>query len=98
MHSTCLAFNKFNVLIYLQYCWEFIACNENLHLCTAHIMHRISTLIGQKHSYTNKYPCTDCHHRLNIQLVAKMGIEICRYQKFFVLALTLVTILIFDIP
>ena len=54
MHSTCLAFNKFNVLIYLQYCWEFIACNENLrvptvlHLCTAHIMHRNSYNLNKK--------------------------------------------------
>ena len=48
MHSTCLVFNKISILNYLQYSWEFIANNENLgaitvlHLCSAHIMHRIS--------------------------------------------------------
>ena len=35
-------------------------------------------------------PCTDCSvYRPNIQFGAKMGIEICMYQKFIVLALTL---------
>ena len=51
------------------------------------------TLSGQKYLYTAKYPCTDCViYRLNIQLGAKLGIEIHRYQKFIVLALTLVKI------
>ena len=54
MHSTCLAFNKFSILNYLQYCWEFIANNEILgaitvlHLCSAHIMHRISYNLNKK--------------------------------------------------
>ena len=35
------------------------------------------------YSHTNKYPCTDCDvYWLNIQLRAKKGIEIYRYQKF----------------
>ena len=51
------------------------------------------TLSGQKYFNTTKYPCTDCAiYRLNIQLGAKMGIETLRYQKFVVLALTLVKI------
>ena len=51
------------------------------------------TQSGQKYLYTAKYPCTDyVIYRLKIQLGAKMGIEICRYQKFIVLALTLVKI------
>ena len=54
MHSTCIAFNKFSILNYLQYCWEFIAKNENLdaitvlHLCSAHIMHSISYNLNKK--------------------------------------------------
>ena len=49
------------------------------------------TLSGQKYLYTAKYPCTDCAiYRLKNQLGTKMGIEICRDQKFIVLALTLV--------
>ena len=54
IHSTCLAFNKFSIFNYLQYCWEFIANNENigvitvLHLCSAHIMHRISYNLNKK--------------------------------------------------
>ena len=48
------------------------------------------TLSGQKYLYTAKYPCTDCDiYRLKNQLGTKMGIEICRDQKFIVLALTL---------
>ena len=51
------------------------------------------TLSGQKYLYTAKYPRTDCAiYRLKNQLGAKMGIEIHRYQKFIVLALTLVKI------
>ena len=43
-----------------------------------------------------KYPCTDSTiYRLNIQLGAKLGIEIHKYRKFIVLALTLVKFLIF---
>ena len=45
IHSTCFAFNKFSIINYLKYCWEFIANNENLgdiitvlHLCSAHII------------------------------------------------------------
>ena len=45
------------------------------------------TLSGQKYLYTAKYPCTDCAiYRLKNQLGTKMGIEICRDQKFIVLA------------
>ena len=53
----------------------------------------VYTLSGQKYLYTAKYPCTDCAiYRLKNQLGTKMGIEICREQKFIVLALTLVKI------
>ena len=56
----------------------------------------VYTLSGQKYLYTAKYPYTDfVIYRLNIQLGAKLGIEILRYQKFIVLALTLVKILDF---
>ena len=55
IHSTCLAFNKFTILSYLQNCWEYIHNNKNLiesttvlHLCSAHIMHRISYNLGKK--------------------------------------------------
>ena len=59
-----------------------------------HLIH--TTLSGQKYFNTTKYPCTDCAiYQLNIQLGAKMGIEIYRYQKFVVLALTLVKLLTF---
>ena len=51
------------------------------------------TLSGQKYLYTAKYPCTDCvNNRLKNQLGTKKGIEICRDEKFIVLALTLVKI------
>ena len=54
IHSTCLAINKFSIFNYLQYCWEFMANNENivvitvLHLCSAHIMHIISYNLNKK--------------------------------------------------
>ena len=49
------------------------------------------TLSGQKYLHTAKYPCTDCAiYRLKNQLGTKMRIEICRDQKFIVIALTLV--------
>ena len=53
--STCLAFNKHNILNYLDYCWECIAKNKNLfatttvlHICSAQIMHRISYNLEKK--------------------------------------------------
>ena len=54
----------------------------------------------QKYSYPTKYPCSDCTiYRLNTQFGAKMEIEIYRYQKFVVLALTWVEFFYFlDIP
>ena len=53
----------------------------------------IYTLSRQKYLYTARYPCTDCAiYRLKNQLGTKMGIEICKGQKFIVLALTLVKI------
>ena len=49
------------------------------------------TLSGQKYLYTAKYPCSDSAiYPLKIQLGAKMGIELQRYQKFIVIACTLV--------
>ena len=42
IYSTCLAFNKFSVLQYLQNCWEFVSDSKSinvttvLHLCSAH--------------------------------------------------------------
>ena len=40
---------------------------------------KLDTLSGQKYFNTTKYPCTDCAvYRLNTQLGAKMGIEICK--------------------
>ena len=56
----------------------------------------INILSGQKYLYTAKYQCTDCAiYRLKNQLGTKMGIEICRDQKFIVLALTLLKIVDF---
>ena len=38
---------------------------------------------------TTKYPCIDCAiYQMNIQLGAKIEIEIYRYQKFVLLAFT----------
>ena len=52
-------------------------------------MMSLYTLSGQKYLNTAKYPCTDCAiYRLNIQLGAKIGIDIYRYHKFVVLAIT----------
>ena len=50
MHSTCLTFNKLSIALYLSKCWEIINNKTStkstiptvLHLCSAHIMHRIS--------------------------------------------------------
>ena len=50
MHSTCLAFNKLSISLYLAQCWEIVN-NKTitksdiptvLHLCSAHILHRIN--------------------------------------------------------
>ena len=47
------------------------------------------TLPGRKYSSTTKYPCTDCAiYQMNIQLGAKIEIEIYRYQKFVLLGFT----------
>ena len=51
------------------------------------------TLSGQKYFNTTKYLCTDCAiYRLKNQLEPRWEFEICRDQKFIVLALTLVKI------
>ena len=50
----------------------------------------------RKYSSTTKYPCIDCAiYQLNIQLGAKIEIEIYRYQKFVLLAFTLEKYIIF---
>ena len=60
IHSTCLAFNKISVLNYLEKCWSFVINNEDLsmttilHLCTAHIMHRISYNLNKKFKLNKK--------------------------------------------
>ena len=60
-----------------------------LEILEIQIHYPLYTLSGQKYLYTAKYPCTDCAiYRLKNQLGTKMGIEICRDQKFIVLALT----------
>ena len=61
---------------------------------------RYHTVPYQKYSYPTKYPCSDrAIYRLNTQFGAKMEIEIYRYQKFVVLALTWVEFFYFlDIP
>ena len=54
IHSTCSAFNKFTILNYLQNCWRFVNNGEDLnvttvlHLCSAHVMHRISYNLDKK--------------------------------------------------
>ena len=53
----------------------------------------VHTLSGQKYFNTTKYLCTDCAIiRLKNQLEPRWEFEICRDQKFIVLALTLVKI------
>ncbi|KAI6651821.1 hypothetical protein LOD99_4700 [Oopsacas minuta] len=50
MHSTCLAFNRLSMSLYLAQCWEIVNNKTTtksdiptvLHLCSAHILHRIS--------------------------------------------------------
>ena len=60
IHSTCLAFNKFTFFIYHESCRETITNNEELHfttvlhLCSAHVMHRISYNIGKKFKLDKK--------------------------------------------
>ena len=47
IYSTCLTFNKFSVLQYLQNCCEFVS-DTVPHLCSAHVMHMISYNIDKK--------------------------------------------------
>ena len=62
--------------------------NKLLHLVCSEC-----TLTGQKYFNTTKYLCTDCAiYRLKNQLEPRWEFEICRDQKFIVLALTLVKI------
>ena len=50
MHSTCLPFNRLSISLYLTQCWEIVNNKTTiksdiptvLHLCSAHILHRIS--------------------------------------------------------
>ena len=50
MHNTCLAFNRPSISLYLTQCWEIVNNKTTiksdiptvLHLCSVHLMHRIS--------------------------------------------------------
>ena len=63
MHSSCLSFNKLSIALYLSKCWEIVN-NDNfskrltiptvLHLCSAHIMHRISYKIDKDYKIDKK--------------------------------------------
>ena len=62
MHSTCLAFNKLSIALYLTKCWEIIHNKTStkstittvLHLCSAHIMHRISYQLDKNYKIDKK--------------------------------------------
>ena len=62
MHSTCLAFNKLSIALYLSKCWESInnqtstkLTNPNvLYLCSAHIMYRISYHLDKNYKIDKK--------------------------------------------
>ena len=79
MHSKCLAFNKFSILNYLQYCWEFIANNKNLgvitvlHHFSAHIMHRIS------HNFNKKFKLEKALKRIILHVFG--GMVNCRQMN-----------------
>ena len=56
IHRTCIAFNKMKILGYLESCWKIVSTDGGslgtlsvIHLCSAHIMHRIS------HNLTKTY-------------------------------------------
>ena len=56
MHSTCIAFNKISIMSYLDKCWEFVDNLKSkldittvLHLCSAHIMHRVSYNLDKRY-------------------------------------------------
>ena len=49
IHSTCIVFNKMNILGYLESSWKIVNTDGGslgtlsvIHLCSAHIMHRMS--------------------------------------------------------
>ena len=49
IHSTCIAFNKMNILGYLESCWSIVNTDQGspctlavIHLCSAHVMHKLS--------------------------------------------------------
>ena len=55
IHSTCIAFNKMNILGYLESCWRIVNMKVRVlgsltvvHLCSAHIMHRLSHNLMKK--------------------------------------------------
>ena len=55
IHSACISFNKINIISYLDNCWELInnvkpefSFSTVLHLCSAHIMYRISYNIDKR--------------------------------------------------
>ena len=62
MHSTCLAFNKLSIAIYLCKCWEIVNDKTStkltiptvLHHCSAHIMHQISYKLDKKNKIDKK--------------------------------------------
>ena len=65
MHSTCLAFNKLSIAVYLCKCWEIIHGKTStkltiptvLHLCSAHFMHQISYKLDKKNKIDKKVKC-----------------------------------------
>ena len=55
IHSACITFNKSNILGYLESCWKVVSTNVKvmnsltvIHLCSAHIMHRLSHNLDKK--------------------------------------------------
>ena len=62
MHSTCLAFSKQSITIYLSKCWEIVNCKTSaklnlptvLHLCSAHIMHSISYKLDKNYKIAKR--------------------------------------------
>ena len=62
MHSTCLAFNKLSIALYLCKCWEIVNDKTSTkHLCSAHIMHQISYKLDKKYKIDKKVKCLVLH-------------------------------------
>ena len=51
MRSTCLAFTKLSIALYLSKCWEFLNNNSSIHLTIPTILHSVGLIKFQLQSH-----------------------------------------------